>query len=314
MKTANIIGFAGSVILLLSISVWMPVIGPFFSLIIPLPFIFYFYRLEIKEGLINGVIILFIVWLTGKVTGHPYMFLICLEFGIVGLVVSELFKRRLSIGATVFWGTAAMLFMGAIFLFLTGMSEGSGPFDMILGYLKAGLDQTVGIYEQSGIEQEKLEQIRQALDLLGRLIARIFPALVIVSTGLVIWLNVILSRPVFRLGRLDYPPSGDADRWRAPEFLVWGIIVSGFALFLPSTGIKFVAENLLVVLSVIYVFHGLSVLMFFFNKYRIPGWARAGIYFLILLQQAFLVMLAFVGLFDQWADFRKIHKKMEEIQ
>lgn len=314
MKTANIIGFAGSVILVLSISVWMPIIGPFFSLIIPLPFIFYFYRLEMKEGLINGVIILFLVWLMGKVTGQSYLLLFCLEFGIVGLIISGLFKRRLSIGATVFWGTAAMLFMGAIFLFLAGMSEGSGPVDMILGYLKASLDQTAGIYENSGIEQEKIEQIRQALDLLGRLIARIFPALIIVSTGLVIWLNVILSRPVFRFGRLDYPPLGDADKWCAPEILVWGIIGSGFALFLPSTGIKFIAENLLVVLSVIYVFHGLSILMFFFNKYRIPGWARVGIYFLIILQQIFLVMLAFVGLFDQWADFRKIHKKMEEIK
>ncbi len=314
MKTANIIGFAGSVILVLSISVWMPVIGPFFSLIIPLPFIFYFYRLEMKEGLINGVIILFIVWLMGKVTGQTYMLLFCLEFGVVGLIISELFKRRLSIGATVFWGTAAMILMGAIFLFLSGEAEGRGPVEMILGYIKAGLDQAAGIYEQSGIEQEKIEQIRQALDLLGRLIARIFPSLIIVSTGLVVWLNLILSRHVFRFGKLDYPPLGDADKWRAPEFLVWGVIGSGFALFLPSTGIRFIAENLLVVLSVIYVFHGLSILMFFFNKYRVPGWARVGIYFLVFLQQVFLVMLAFVGLFDQWADFRKIHKKMEEIQ
>lgn len=314
MKTANIIGFAGSVILILSISVWMPVIGPFFSLIIPLPFIFYFYRLEMKEGIVNGVIVLFMVWLLGKVTGQSYLFLFCLEFGIVGLIISGLFKRRLPIGTTVFWGTAAMLLMGTVFLFLTGMSEDQGPVEMILGYLQAGLEQTAAIYEQSGMDQETLEQIRQALDLLGRVIARIFPALIIISTGFVIWLNVVLSRPVFRMGRLDYPSFGDADKWCAPEFMVWGVIGSGFALFLPSTGIRFIAENLLIVLSMIYVFHGLSILMFFFNKFRIPGWARIGIYLLIVLQQIFLIILAFIGLFDQWADFRKIHKKMEDIQ
>jgi uncharacterized protein YybS (DUF2232 family) len=311
MKIANTIGFAASVILFLSISVWMPIGGPFFSLVIPLPFLFYFCKLEMKEGLINGAITLFIVGLLGKMTGQSYLFLFCLEFGIVGLVISELFKRQLSIGATIFWGTATMLFMGAVFLFLAGISEGRGPVDIVLGYLQTNLSKTVGIYEQSGLEQEKIDQIKLAFDFLSKLIARIYPALIIVGTGLVVWLNVILSKPVFRIGRLSYPAFGDADRWCAPEFLVWGIIGSGFALFLPSTGIRFVAENLLIVLAVIYVFHGLSILMFFFNKYRMPGWARVGIYFLIILQQIFLFMLALVGLFDHWADFRKIHKKID---
>jgi len=311
MKIANTIGFAASVILVLSISVWMPVVGPFFSMVIPLPFLFYFCKLEMKEGLINGAITLFIAGLLGKITGQSYLFLFCLEFGIVGLVISELFKRRISIGATIFLGTAAMLFMGAVFLFLAGISKGQGPFEMVLGYLQTNLGKTAAVYEQSGLDQEKIEQIKLAFDFLSRLIARIYPGLIIVCTGLVVWLNVILGKPLFRAGGLSYPAFGDADRWCAPEFLIWGIIGSGFALFLPSSGIRFVGENLLVVLAVIYVFHGLSILMFFFNKYRMPGWARAGIYFLIVLQQVFLFMLALVGLFDHWADFRKIHKKMD---
>jgi uncharacterized protein YybS (DUF2232 family) len=311
MKIANTIGFAGSVIIVLSISVWMPVIGPFFSLLIPLPFLFYFCKLEMKEGLMNGAITLLIVGLLGKMTGQAHLFLFCFEFGIVGLVISELFKRKLPIGATVLWGTASMLFMGAVFLYLAGMSEGQGPVDMILGYLQTNLNKTVGIYEQAGLEQEKIEQIKLVFDFLSKLIARIYPALIIISTGFVVWLNVILSKSVFRAGRLSYPSFGEADRWCAPEFLVWGMIGSGFALFLPSTDIKFVAENLLIVLSAIYVFHGLSILMFFFNKHRIPAWARVGIYFLIVLQQIFIILLALVGLFDNWADFRKIHKKMD---
>lgn len=311
MKITDIIGFAGSVILIIAISVWMPVIGSFFSLIIPLPFLFYFYKLEMKEGLMNGAVTLFIVWLLEKMTGQSYLFLFCLELGIAGLVLSELFKRQFSIGATVFFGTTAMLFMGIVTLSLVGAAEGRGPVEMILGYLQTTMTQTVGLYEQSGLEREKIEQIRQALDLLGKLIARIYPAIIIIGVGFMVWLNVILSKPVFRRGRLSYPAFGESDRWGAPEFLVWGIIGSGFALFLPLTGLKFVAENLLIVLLVIYVFHGLSVLIFFFNKYSMPGWARAGIYFLIVLQQVFLLMLAFVGIFDQWADFRKIHKKID---
>jgi len=311
MKIANTIRFTGSVILILLTSVWMPIIGPFFSLILPIPFLFYFCKLEMKEGFIDCTIALFIVGLLGSLTGQPYLFMFCLEFGVVGLVISELFKRQLSIGATVFWGTASMLLMGVVFLFLTGMYKGQGSFNMILVYIQNNLSKTIEIYQQSGIEQEKIEQIKQAFDFLSKLIARIYLALIIVCTGFVVWLNVILAKPVFRIGRLDYPDFGDFARWSAPEFLVWGIIGAGFALFLPATGIRFIAENLLVVLAVIYLFHGLSIMMFFLNKHRMPGWARIGIYFLVVLQQIFLILLAVVGLFDQWVDFRKIHKKID---
>jgi len=311
MKINNTIGFAGSVIVILAISVWMPIIGPFFSLIMPLPFLFYFCKLGMKEGLVNCAITLFIAGLLGSLTGQPYLFALCLEFGVVGLVISELFKRQISIGATIFWGTASMLLMGAVFLFLSGMYKGEGSFDTILAYIQNNLSNTVDIYQQSGIEQEKIDQIKQAFDFLSKLIARIYLALIIIGTGLVVWLNVILAKSVFRIGRLDYPDFGDGAGWSAPEFLVWGIIGAGFALFLPATGIRFAAENLLLVLAVIYVFHGLSIMMFFFNKHRMPGWARIGIYFFVVLQQIFLILLAFVGLFDQWMDFRKIHKKTD---
>jgi uncharacterized protein YybS (DUF2232 family) len=102
----------------------------------------------------------------------------------------------------------------------------------------------------------------------------------------------------------------DADKWHSPELLVWGVIAAGFTLFLPATGIRFAAENILLVLFAIYVFHGLSILKFFFNKHRVPRWARIGMYVLIMLQQLFLILLAVAGLFDQWVDFRKLHKKI----
>jgi uncharacterized protein YybS (DUF2232 family) len=93
--------------------------------------------------------------------------------------------------------------------------------------------------------------------------------------------------------------------------MVWGVIAAGFALFFPIASIRLLAINSLIVMSVIYVFHGLSIVLFFFNKYRVPKWARFGSYILIVFQQIFLVGLAFAGLFDQWIDFRKIHKKEE---
>jgi uncharacterized protein YybS (DUF2232 family) len=311
MKTTNIIGFAGSVILVLSLSMWMPFFGPAFGLIIPLPFLFFFSKLGLKEGLTAGVVSLLIVGILGSLIGEPQLGLYASGFAIFGLIVSELFKRPLSMGVIVFFGTAFMLFMGVSSLFFAGMTKNQSLGDVILGYFQSNLSEYVKVYESSGLDQEKLAQIKQAFSLLSKLIARIYPAIIIIGTGLLVWINVVLSKPLFRMGKVKYPSFADADKWCAPELLVWGIIGSGFALFLPATGIRFIAENVLLVLFVIYVFHGLSITMFFFNKRAMPRWARIGIYALIILQQLFLILLAVVGLFDQWVDFRKLRKKTD---
>ena len=134
----------------------------------------------------------------------------------------------------------------------------------------------------------------------------------IVSTGFVVWINIVISRPLFRVLNLKYPEFDPMDRWHAPDLMVWGVIASGFTLFLSIPGVKLVAINGLIVMLAIYVFHGLAILLFFLNKYRVPSWLRFGIYFLIFFQQIFLIVLALAGLFDQWVDFRKLHRKKSE--
>jgi len=73
-----------------------------------------------------------------------------------------------------------------------------------------------------------------------------------------------------------------------------------------------VAVNALVIILAIYFFHGLSILLFYLNKYRVPPWMRFGVYALILLQQILVIGVTMAGLFDQWLDLRRIHRKKTE--
>jgi uncharacterized protein YybS (DUF2232 family) len=91
--------------------------------------------------------------------------------------------------------------------------------------------------------------------------------------------------------------------------MVWGVIAAGFALLLFDGTLEMAALNGLIVMIVIYAFHGLSILLFYLNKYHVPSWIRFGVYFLLLFQQVFLCVLALAGLFDQWFNFRKISKQ-----
>jgi uncharacterized protein YybS (DUF2232 family) len=295
---------------LLLASGWVPFAGPFLSLLTPLPFLYYSAKFGLREGGKALLVCLLAVGIIGNVAGFPQVVFLCLELGLLGLMISEIYRRKLTLGSTVLWGTGLMLLLGFVILTGVGLTKNMGPIELVLGYLQSNLKGTVDVYEQMGGGQEKAVQLRQFARALMEIIARIYPSLVVVGTGFVVWLNVVLSRHVFRLGNLPYPEFGPTDRWWAPEYMVWGVIAAGFSLFLPVGAIRWAAINALIVLLSVYVFHGLSIVLFFLNKYRVPSWIRLGVYFLILFQQIFLFLLALAGLFDQWIDFRKIrHRK-----
>jgi uncharacterized protein YybS (DUF2232 family) len=314
MIISNIIGCTGAVIFLLLVSAWAPLVGPLFSILIPLPFLYYFIKLGPGQGWKTAIISLLIISLSAGLAGYPQIILLCVACGIVGLVISEIFKKEFTFGLTIFWGIVLILIISAVLLFFTSLSKGSSAIELIVSYLQANVSRSISLYEEMGLDQEIMTQLRQFGTVLNDMIARIYPAILIIGAGLVIWLNVVASKPLFRLKGVKYPDLGRADMWYAPEFMAWGVIAAGFSLFFSTTGIKFIALNTLIVLLVIYVFHGLAIMMFYFNRYNIPPWARFAVYLLIMVQLIFLVVLALAGLFDQWIDFRKIHKKgLEEI-
>jgi uncharacterized protein YybS (DUF2232 family) len=274
-----------------------------------LPFLYYATKLGLRDGLKITAVTLLIVGLIAKLAEYPQIIIFCFEFGLVGLVLSEIYRRKYTLGFTMFLGTGATLIIGVIFLTLIALSQKMGPMEMILGYFQENLGATIRAYEEMGLEPEKVAQLKEYGKILTDILAMIYPALSIIGSGLVVYIALVLSRPLFRLGSIQYPDFEPMGQWQSHDLLVWGVIAAGFALFLSTGGIRFVAINGLIVIAVIYVFHGLAIVLFFFNKYRVPHWVRFGVYLLILFQQIFWIVLSLAGLFDQWIDFRKIHKR-----
>jgi len=311
MKVTDVMGCVGSTIFLLIASAWIPFIGSFFSLLTPLPFLYYTTKLGAHQGLKIVALTVLIIGLITKLAGYPQAIFFCLEFGLLGMIISEIYRRGFTFGSTIFWGTGSMLLVGATILFLIGLSKKMGPIELILDYFQSNLRETIAAYENMGWDQQKILQIQEYSEVLTNVMAKVYPALLIIGTGFMVWVNVVISRPLFHIGNLKYPDFGPMDQWHVHEFMIWGVIAAGFALLLPISGMRLLAINALIVMLVIYVFHGLSIVLFFLNKYNISPWIRFGIYFLIIFQQVFLVGLAIAGLFDQWIDFRKIQKKAE---
>ncbi|MBW1681252.1 MAG: YybS family protein [Deltaproteobacteria bacterium] len=290
----------------------IPIAGPFFSLLTPLPFLYYATKLGRYRGALLAGAVTLTIGVLAQLLSFTQGVLFIVEFCLLGLALAELYRRKFPVGLTVFLGTAFMLVVGFVFLTVLAHSRGMGPLQLVREYLQANIQQTFEAYRGSGgLEDGKAAEFQAYVKTLSDAISRIYVGMMVVGAGFMVWLNVILSRPILRMGGLAVPDFGPLDRWYAPDLLVWALIVPGFCLFLPWEGIKWWSVNVLIVMVAVYVFHGLSILLFFLNKYKVPSWVRAGIYALALLQQLFLALFALAGIFDQWADFRKIRKPVE---
>jgi len=313
MTFSNIIGCTGSVIFILFVSTNLPFIGPLFSLLTPLPFLFYSSKLGLNKGIQVCSVAVLVVGIVAKIKGQPELLLFCLEFGIVGLILSELFRRELNYSLTIFLGTLLVLIVGSGFFVFISITKGVTPIEILNTYVQASLDDTlanmVSLYESRGLDQQMIDQIRQAGPKIIGWIKKIYPSFVIIWAGFIVWLNVVISKPLLLFSGIKYPDMGRLDIWHAPEYMVWGLIIGGFSIFFSISILELIAINAVIIFSVIYVFHGLSIVLFFFNKYNVPPWARFIMYVIIFFQWIFMIILALMGLFDQWIDFRKINNK-----
>ncbi len=311
MKITDMLGCMGWAGFLLLASSYIPLFGILLGMLTPLPFFYYSTKLGSRQGIKLTALVILTIGLAAKLAGQSQIILLCIELGILGLVLSELFRRGFSPGQIIFLATVFMLFLGIGSLYFIGISRDLGPFEMMLNFLQDNLDATIRTYKEMETSRENAFELEAYGKVFMDTISAIYPSLMVLGTGFIVWLNVIIARQLSKIGKFAYPNFEPLDHWQAPEGMIWGVIVSGFALFLLSGAVKLVVINALIVMVALYFFQGLSIILFFFNKYNIPSWVKIGVYLLILIQQIFLALLILVGVFDQWIDFRKIHGKMD---
>jgi hypothetical protein len=98
-------------------------------------------------------------------------------------------------------------------------------------------------------------------------------------------------------------------KWKAPAFLVWPTIATGFFILFEVSVVSDIAFNIFQFLMAIYIIQGLSVLSYLFDLWGIQVSSRLMRFFLslFLFFLSLFLMLPLVlslGFFDLWFDFR----------
>jgi uncharacterized protein YybS (DUF2232 family) len=291
---------AAATLLLFLSGLALPVAGPFFALLTPQPGL----RLGQRAGNVAASLLVAIVAVAlGAVAGSAALAVYVVTFGLITLMLPLVLEREWSIEVTV--GLVAAVVAAAVLAAALVVASPAEWFTTI----RSGLDQTreeaVHVYSQSGLPIEIVEQLEHGSERMVELVMRLLPALLLGGVAFVVLLNLeLLRRRQRRTGAA--PVFGDLTRWKSPPELVWLLIASGYASFLPSGPLQPLAMNLFTLLAGIYFCQGLVIAQFYMRRWHSPLWVNGLVYLFIVVEWLLATGVALVGLFDLWADFRRL--------
>jgi uncharacterized protein YybS (DUF2232 family) len=294
--------------------VLIPLIGAVGIVFMPLPFLFYFTKFGRSGGGILFGVSLMLALLILKFFNPDIIFplLLFIFVGATGMMLSEVLRRSWSIEKTLMVPVAVLLTCSGCFLLLHAYQAGQTPWQLIENHILSSVQENIKIYDQLDIPAEQITLIKDHAGPIAALLTRIFPAMFLVGASLIIWLNILAARRLYQKHGLHYPEFGDLTCWKAPERIVWLLIAAGGMLLIPFSAVTYSGWNLLIICLFVYICAGLSIIGYFFKVKRVPIFFKVLFYFLILIQQYLLLFVVVLGLFDLWADFRKLIKPAQD--
>ena len=283
----------------------IPIIGPLFLIIIPLP-IFYYYS---KTGRLWGLIIFglslavvaAILAISGPLANMPFLFVM----GSLGVILSEIFRKNYSIETTIILPAIVLTILLFSFILFQSLSVGKQPWLLIEDYIEGNIQESIQFYAKLDVPAEQIDLVQNNVKQITNFLTKIFPAIILLSASLTVWVNVLAAREIFKKNRIWYPDFGDLSRWKAPENLIWILIANGAMLLIPVEWVQIIGLNLLLICLFVYFLQGLSVIGFLFKAKNVHRLFRIPCYFLIFAQQYIILLVIALGIIDLWVDFRK---------
>lgn len=296
---ASILGVVGSFVLFAAYLA-VPPLGIFSGILAPFPAAYN----RLIHGRLSSLIITLgsttiISALFGVFAGALYIGM-C---GVIGLLMPELLLRGISGSRVLFWTTAANLLICFTGIIVYSSVSGVNLQQLISTEISGSLKQAVALYEKGGVTGEELELLKSSMAVASDLLKRLYPALITVMLILIAGCNLLLLKKTTANTSVTLN-IGDFATFRNPDLLVWFLIACGFTLLLPLSLITTPALNILLIITLLYFFQGMSVVSALIKKYSVPALLRIFLYTMLIIQPYLLALVAGIGIFDLWVDFR----------
>jgi len=274
------------------------------NLFTPLPAAFLGMRYGARTGITVAVLTALAVMLS---SGAVPMMLYMLQFGVPGALLPWLLLRGRA------WDKAVVITVGVMLLASLGgltvmsLAEGNSPFTVVGGLIDREIEQTTlmmrEVFVQTDLPADQMAAMTRSFEQMIDFMRQVYPAAVVTVSGVLVLCLILLLSMAAR-GRYVIP--GQAFQyWKAPDSLIWLLIPAGFAVAFIDGIVERLALNMLVILLPVYFLQGLAIIDCFFRRKAFSPLFRGVGYLLVTLVNPLPMVVAGLGIFDLWADFRK---------
>ena len=198
------------------------------------------------------------------------------------------------------WAFALLVAEIALGLALAGdaMSRASvAPFDHFRS------DAFLAELKQGGVPADTAADFAAQMGELRDVVAVVFPAMWIIGAAVLVLANAALLRLYLLRRDPGWLEDGEFERVRLPLGLVAAFVLSGAAVAVPV--LRPSAYNVLLVVAFFFALQGAAVVAFYARRLAAPPLLRLAVLVLVLANPWAPQILALLGLFDNWFDFRK---------
>jgi uncharacterized protein YybS (DUF2232 family) len=289
-------------ILLLLVSLYIPVFGIIFSIFLPVPFILYTMRHDVRNAALVFACSLLLSFIIGSFVALGFAFL----FGPSGIVIGELWKNRKSRYFTFLLGTITYLisivalYAASILFFHVNMIQ---EMEQMMNELLKTVSETMSSLGQAQNEKA-IERLQQMVDL----IPYVMPTTFLFSAAFLSFLTTLTAAPIVK--RLGY----QIEPWPPfrllvfPKSLLWYYLIVLILSMLPleQGSYLFTAVlNISIVLQWCLIIQGLSFIYFYAHE---KGWTKSipiALTICIFILPFLLNIVRILGIIDLGFDLRK---------
>jgi len=232
--------------------------------------------------------------------------------GLMAWTLAHAYMKKFSLEATISMATLIPWISGAVLFVALSYHTGAAPSESLLKWASSAMAAVTESYTRAGADPEMLHWFQANSDWMASFFVRIFISLTLISAFVAASANYAVVRAMSaKYGWGIVFPGHVFASWRAPEQMVWVVIVCSLLIMTGDGVVYSLALNIFLVTCAIYLAQGVAIIHFFFGKSQFGPLVRVFGYTLVFSQPLMIAIVCSAGFFDIWADFRRIQDKGE---
>jgi uncharacterized protein YybS (DUF2232 family) len=228
---------------------------------------------------------------------------------LIGLILTVCHHRDWPNGSAIMFTVVVLGLLFLVFFLGQAYFQGLSPgalWDQKSRELTSTLTKML---QETGMDSSDLQVVGLPRVEVQELILQVLPALVLINTALVAWVNVLAVRALASHWGWD-DPGEPLSHWTSPEWLVFFLVGAGFAFLAPLAWVRQAGLNLLLILGFAYFCQGMAVMAALLQRYQVP-WPLRGLGYVLAFMNPLMMVVMILGLVDIWLDFRKLQPPRE---